>query len=34
MPADGELLLGVNDDHMPDNRGSYTVTVRRQPIGS
>ena len=34
MPNAGELLLGVNDDHMPDNRGSFDVRVRRQPIGS
>ncbi len=34
MPAAGELFLGVNDDHMPDNRGSFTVTVNRPPVGS
>jgi Ca2+-binding EF-hand superfamily protein len=26
-PVSGELLLGVNDDHLPDNRGEFTVTV-------
>jgi hypothetical protein len=34
MPSSGELILGVNDDHMPDNRGSFEVRVRRQPVGS
>ena len=28
MPASGELFLGVNDDHFPDNQGSYEVVVR------
>jgi len=26
-PVSGRLYLGVNDDHLPDNRGSFTVTV-------
>jgi hypothetical protein len=29
MPAAGELFLGVNDDHVADNSGSYTVTTTR-----
>jgi hypothetical protein len=29
MPAAGELFLGVNDDHVADNSGSYTVTPTR-----
>ncbi|MBL8143116.1 MAG: hypothetical protein JNM38_18510 [Acidobacteria bacterium] len=27
MPADGELLLGVNDDAVSDNRGQFNVGV-------
>jgi len=27
MPVSGRLYLGVNDDHLPDNRGSFTVTI-------
>ena len=27
----GELYLGVNDDHLPDNRGDYRVTINVQP---
>jgi hypothetical protein len=27
MPADGELYLGVNDDHRDDNGGSFTVRI-------
>lgn len=30
-PVTGRLYLGVNDDHLPDNRGSFTVTVGIQP---
>jgi hypothetical protein len=30
-PASGELLLGVNDDHVADNRGQYRVTVTVEP---
>ena len=29
-PVSGELLLGVNDDHLPDNRGEFNVTVGLQ----
>jgi hypothetical protein len=34
MPASGELFLAVNDDHFPDNQGSYEVLVRRERVGS
>ena len=27
-PASGELFLGVNDDHLQDNRGGFRVEVR------
>ena len=27
MPATGRLYLGVNDDHLPDNRGEFQVTI-------
>ena len=30
-PISGRLYLGVNDDHLPDNRGEFTVTVGVQP---
>lgn len=30
-PVAGRLYLGVNDDHLPDNRGAFTVTVGIQP---
>lgn len=30
-PVSGRLYLGVNDDHLPDNRGSFTVAVAVQP---
>lgn len=26
-PVSGHLFLGVNDDHLPDNRGEFLVTV-------
>ena len=26
-PVSGVLYLGVNDDHLPDNRGEFVVTV-------
>ena len=26
-PASGRLYFGVNDDHLPDNRGEFTVNV-------
>ena len=28
--ATGRLYLGVNDDHLADNRGQFTVTVQRR----
>ena len=28
MPARGELFLGVNDDHVGDNRGEFLVQIR------
>lgn len=28
MPAAGRLFLGVNDDHHPDNNGSFSVAVK------
>jgi hypothetical protein len=28
MPRDGEILLGINDDYLDDNRGEFQVTVR------
>lgn len=31
MPARGELFLGVNDDHVNDNRGEFVVEIR--PVG-
>lgn len=34
IPASGELFLGVNDDHFPDNQGSYEVVIRRTRTGS
>ena len=27
VPATGRLYLGVNDDHLPDNRGEFRVTI-------
>jgi hypothetical protein len=29
MPADGRLMLGVNDDELSDNSGAFTVTVTK-----
>jgi hypothetical protein len=29
MPANGQLFLGINDDHVADNSGGYRVTVTR-----
>ncbi len=29
MPASGRLFLGINDDHAPDNSGSFSVAVKR-----
>jgi hypothetical protein len=28
MPASGELLLGINDDELRDNKGEFLVTIR------
>ena len=28
-PTSGELYLGVNDDHFPDNAGGYQVVLSR-----
>jgi len=30
MPANGKLMLGVNDNELKDNTGSFTVTVSKQ----
>jgi len=30
MPANGQLFLGINDDHVADNSGGYRVTITRQ----
>ena len=30
MPADGRLLLGINDDNHSDNSGAFAVTLRKQ----
>jgi len=30
MPASGKLLLGVNDNELKDNSGSFTVTITKQ----
>jgi hypothetical protein len=30
MPASGRLFLGVNDNDLSDNSGSYTVVVAKQ----
>jgi hypothetical protein len=27
MPASGHLFLGVNDDHLADNEGSFRVVI-------
>lgn len=29
MPANGQLFLGINDDHTGDNSGGYRVTIQR-----
>ena len=29
-PVPGQLYLGVNDDHLPDNRGAFTVVISVQ----
>jgi hypothetical protein len=30
MPTAGRLMLGVNDDHYPDNSGAFYVTISRR----
>jgi hypothetical protein len=30
MPGSGELFLGINDDHVADNQGQFTVRVERE----
>jgi len=30
MPASGKLMLGVNDNELKDNNGSFTVTISKQ----
>jgi hypothetical protein len=30
MPANGQLFLGVNDDHVADNRGEFIVQIQNQ----
>lgn len=32
MPARGELFLGVNDDHVGDNRGEFVVEIRNLSV--
>jgi len=27
MPNSGRLMLGINDDHVDDNSGNYSVAV-------
>jgi hypothetical protein len=29
MSGDGRLHLGINDDHVNDNSGFFTVSVKR-----
>jgi len=29
MPANGQLFLGINDDHLADNAGGFRVQIRR-----
>jgi hypothetical protein len=29
MPANGRLMLGINDDHLADNSGTYSVSMNR-----
>jgi hypothetical protein len=29
MPANGQLFLGINDDHVGDNQGGFRVTLQR-----
>ena len=30
MPSNGQLFLGINDDHVGDNSGGYRVQIQRQ----
>jgi len=30
MPADGRLMIGINDDNFADNTGSFSVAINRQ----
>jgi hypothetical protein len=30
MPANGQLFLGINDDHVQDNSGGFRVNIQRQ----
>jgi len=30
MPANGPLMLGINDDVLNDNSGSYSVNMSRE----
>ena len=30
MPANGQLFLGINDDHVGDNQGGFRVVIQRQ----
>jgi len=30
MPADGRLMLGVNDNELGDNSGFFSVTVTKR----
>ncbi len=30
MPTNGPLMLGVNDDILDDNSGSYSVNISRE----
>jgi hypothetical protein len=30
MPADGRLMLGINDTNLADNTGSFSVRINRR----
>ena len=30
-PVSGQIFLGVNDDHLPDNNGQYQVSINIEP---
>jgi hypothetical protein len=30
MPTNGPLMLGINDDALGDNSGSYSVNISRE----